>query len=685
MSRFASLRRVRARSMTTVRSWILVESLESRQLLTTTVSLGTAQYAGLVATNAATSAPPSSALTPSQVQAAYGINKIAFSGGTIAGTGAGQTIAIVDFGGDSTIAADLAAFDKQFGLAPASLSVVNQAGGSTLPANDPTAAVETSLDVEWAHAVAPGAKILLVEANSGSYSDLVSAIGYAGSHANVVSMSFGGSEFSGESALDSTLFNKAGVTFVAASGDEGGLAGADWPASSPNVVAVGGTTLRINGTTGAVTETAWSGSTGGVSQYEPLPSYQSGTFGNYATGRTTPDVSYNANPNTGVAVYAGGTWYQVGGTSAGSPQWAALIAIADQGRQAVGEADLNSQATLSTLLYGNAASLYQATPSTDFRDITRGSSYVARATQGYDLVTGLGSPIANVLIPSASGQPASNGVTTPTTTAPTTTARRSATTLDVIATTPSPSSNASSTTGATASPSPSSSTTLPIAVASPVPGLVGGNSGAVSASIPTGVGVQASPLAPPVAQPVTTNLGLLPFESATGAMASEVARPTPGTSDRVQGSLLPSIAAATPRLRRSFDYAEPSSPVHPEAPANPQGQAAPAADPVAPPPPPPANPAPSPVPAPAPAPVPAPEPGQANPGEVASAALQVWDAALDEVAPGTPAAGLGSSVPRLEAGLAAAALVAWGGREFGIRRASRDRRRTIAIARPSVN
>ena len=161
----------------------------------------------------------------------------------MAGTGAGQTIAIVDAYNDPNIKSDLQVFDNQFGIAaPPSFNVVNQTGGANLPAADAGWSMEIALDVEWAHAIAPGANILLVEANSSSINDLVGAVNYARQAPGVttVSMSWGGSEFAGESTYDSyftTPAGHAGVSFVAASGDSGGSG--EWPAVSPNVLGGG--------------------------------------------------------------------------------------------------------------------------------------------------------------------------------------------------------------------------------------------------------------------------------------------------------------------------------------------------------------------------------------------------------------------------------------------------------------
>jgi hypothetical protein len=201
-------------------------------------------------------------------------------------------------------------------------------------------------------------------------------------------MSWGAGEFNGETSLDSYFTTPAGhtgVTFVGSSGDAG--APSLWPALSSNVLAVGGTTLSITTAGGYVSESAWAGSGGGYSVYESEPSYQRGV---QTTGlRTGPDVSYDANPSTGYYVYdtmGASGWYDVGGTSAGAPQWAGLIAIANQGRAANGVATLNG---VNSLIY--------SLPSTDFHDVTAGSNGFA-AHSGYDEVTGRGSPIANLVI-----------------------------------------------------------------------------------------------------------------------------------------------------------------------------------------------------------------------------------------------------------------------------------------------
>jgi subtilase family serine protease len=363
-------------------------------------------------------------------------------------TGSGETIAIVDAYNDPNIVSDLSTFDSEYNLPAANLTVQNESGQTTrLPQTDPGWSLEISLDVEWAHAAAPGAKLLLVEANSASTSDLMTAVQTAAKQANVVSMSWGGSEFAGETAYDTAAyFANPNVTFIAASGDTGGANGAEWPAVSPDVVSVGGTTLSLTSAGATLSETAWSasgsrftgysGSTGGASLYESAPSYQVSALGSTVTKRETPDVASDANPSTGLSVYdsvagSGQTgWFQVGGTSAGAPVWAGIIAAADRARVLAGEASLSSTQTLS-LLYGTSTT---ASYTTDFHDITSGSNFVGTATKGYDLVTGLGSPVASQLIAAASttGAGATTTVskaivvTTTTATTPTTTTHATA-------------------------------------------------------------------------------------------------------------------------------------------------------------------------------------------------------------------------------------------------------------------
>jgi subtilase family serine protease len=275
---------------------------------------------------------------------------------------------------------DLSTFSKQYGL-PACTTAnrcflkVSQSGStSSYPKNDAGWALETSMDVEWAHAIAPSADILLVEAASASITNLVKAEDYARKHAQYVSNSWGGAELSNERNYD-VHFAQTGVSVFVASGDDG--FGPEYPSSSPNVVSVGGTTLSGVGTR-HITETGWNGSGGGCSRYESARSDQA-NFSQYAAvgcggKRATPDVSLDADPASGVSVYdstpyqGSSGWYALGGTSAATPMWAGRAA-------ATGGAV-------------NAKSIYGGT--IRFRDITSGNNGTECRT-GFDLVTGRGS------------------------------------------------------------------------------------------------------------------------------------------------------------------------------------------------------------------------------------------------------------------------------------------------------
>lgn len=312
--------------------------------------------------------------------------------------GGGQTIAIVDAFDDPSAESDLGVFSAQFGLPACTTDngcfQLVYAGGTRPPADAAGWSNEVAIDIQWAHAIAPAAKIMLVEAQSNSLSDLYVAIDTAVSMgANVVSMSWGGSEYSAEIYAD-THFNVPGVIFLSSTGDYGHYI--EYPAASPFVVSVGGTSLAIDSTATWVSETAWSGSGGGASRYEAEPSYQMRV---QTTGRRTiPDVAYDADPYTGVPAYSSYAcvacytgWNEWGGTSIGCPQWAALFARVNSIRLLEGKAVLTLP---QTLLY--------AAPAAAFHDIVSGNNgfcgAACNAGPGYDRVTGLGSPIADVLI-----------------------------------------------------------------------------------------------------------------------------------------------------------------------------------------------------------------------------------------------------------------------------------------------
>jgi subtilase family serine protease len=341
--------------------------------------------------------PASIACVYSLVTTAAGCNPNTFKTNP---SGGSKAIGIVDAFNYPTALADLNQFSLQFGLPTMTSSTfkVIFAGGTggcagSNPGNDPGWETEQALDVQWAHAMAPKAKIFLVEAASSSLTDLLVAEDCASKQVAAagggeVSNSWGSSEFSTETSFDSH-FNKAGVVFFASTGDS---AGTIWPSVATNVVAVGGTsTARVNSgsTFGNFSrEAAWEDGGGGLSAFEPRPSYQSGLPS--ATKRLVPDVSSDANPNTGVWVYdnnatTGCCWYVVGGTSVSSPTWAGIVNRA-------GHFAASSNAELTTI-YNDLANT--ATYPADYRDVAYGlcgffDGFVAGAK--WDRCTGVGSP-----------------------------------------------------------------------------------------------------------------------------------------------------------------------------------------------------------------------------------------------------------------------------------------------------
>jgi kumamolisin len=298
-------------------------------------------------------------------------------------TGGSTAVAIVDAYDDPGAAKDLAKFSKQFGLPPATFQVVLATG--TRPFNDPGWEIEESLDVQWAHAMAPAAKLYLVEAASNSFYDLLTAETVAASivaneGGGVVSNSWGGSEFADETGYDS-FFSYPGVVYTASAGDGPGVL---YPSASPNVVAVGGTTLSRSATGDYIFESAWNSTGGGLSQYESIPSYQKGVTKVVGSHRGVPDVSAEADPNSGIWVLDSGNggWYIVGGTSASSPIWAGIVSAA-------GNNSGSSEAELTTI--------YKSRSNTQhFNDIKSGvcGPWNGNLTEpGYDLCTGVGSPV----------------------------------------------------------------------------------------------------------------------------------------------------------------------------------------------------------------------------------------------------------------------------------------------------
>jgi hypothetical protein len=347
---------------------------------------------------------------------AYGVDNVQF--GSVVGDGSGMTIAIVDAYHHPTIAQDLHEFSTYMGLPDVpSLRIVNQDGGTTLPSVDPASPsisnweTEIALDVETVHLMAPGANILLVECNSDDFADLVDhGVNWARQQPGVVAitMSWGAPEWNTESVEEDQFFTTppghAPVAFFSATGDFGSPG--YFPAFSPRVVAVGGTSLNAEGTGNYLSETGWPGSGGGIATYEFQPAFQQGVVTQSTQKRTTPDVAFAADPlKGGLSVRDSynndastpGPWQTVGGTSLGTPAWAALTAIADQGRALAGLPPLDSAGLLARLY---------SLPAADFHDVTSGSNGGFTAAAGYDLVTGLGTPITNMLVPHlASGGP----------------------------------------------------------------------------------------------------------------------------------------------------------------------------------------------------------------------------------------------------------------------------------------
>src|SRR5262249_12699862 len=249
--------------------------------------------------------------TPAQLAHAYGFDQINFAGGTIPGDGRGQTIAIVDAFDDPNLEADLHTLDVQYRLPD---PVFTKATPFGTPATNANWAMEMALDVEWAHAIAPAANILLVEAAGDTDAQILAAVDYAANYHDpvtgqgvaAVSMSWAFNEFAAQTdaAHDGHFTGHPGVTFVAASRDSGRPP--IWPATSPNVLAVGGTRLTLTTANDWSSEKGWGngslsflfgGSGGGISKYEAKPSYQSGVTQS-STKRTSPDGGYDADPAT---------------------------------------------------------------------------------------------------------------------------------------------------------------------------------------------------------------------------------------------------------------------------------------------------------------------------------------------------------------------------------------------------
>jgi subtilase family serine protease len=259
-------------------------------------------------------------------------------------------------------------------------------------------AQDTALAAEWAHAIATDADILVVQAPRATYDDLFDAVDLAVTRgAKIVVMNWSSEEFPSEIDYD-RHFNHPGVTFVAASGDRPGIVG--YPAASPRVLSVGGTSLNLQADGSIRSETPWLGGGWGTSIYEGAPGYQRGQpCVVNSTHRNVPDVAYSADPWFGYAVYSSssghGSWFGLGGTSAGAPQWAALLALA---REAAG-GHSSRGLDLASRLYLAAQG---GTVNAGFRDLVGQVSGMCAASgrkSWYAPVTGLGSPIVDRLVP----------------------------------------------------------------------------------------------------------------------------------------------------------------------------------------------------------------------------------------------------------------------------------------------
>jgi subtilase family serine protease len=333
--------------------------------------------------------------TPQQMRHAYGTDQIA-------NTGAGQIIGIVDAYDYPEVESDLLVFTNTFNLTACSkasgcLKVVYATGVKPPPSRGWSG--ETSLDVQWSHAIAPGATILLVEAADGSLKSLLQAVVVAAQNgATSINMSWGSArELGNERRYDDVFFTNPAVTYINASGDFG-FNSFGYPGASPRVVGAGGTVLHLDAQGNIKSETAWGGSGGGPSLIFAQPRYQDGFQG---TGkRGVPDVSYDASPFTGVPVYDSefNGWGEIGGTSASSPQWCALVAIANSIRTGMGKATIGI----------NFLDVVYANPNA-FHDITQGSNgrcgAECTAGPGYDFVTGLGSPIVPLVVDALTAAP----------------------------------------------------------------------------------------------------------------------------------------------------------------------------------------------------------------------------------------------------------------------------------------
>ena len=314
---------------------------------------------------------------PADLQAAYGITNVVPNGT--------PTVAIVDAFAYPNAEADLAVYRSQYGLpacttANGCLKIVGQAGGKAPPRVDTGWDQEQALDLDMVSAACPTCHILLVEASSASFSNLWSGVDYAKTVAGVkaISNSYGNTDSSSYAQYDSH-YAANNIAVTVSTGDSG--YGAQWPATAPGAVAVGGTSLVRSGNARGWSESAWNRAGSGCGLGHPKPIWQNGVT-DACGGRMEADISANADPNTGVAVYGpvtrnSSSWGVWGGTSESSPFVAAMFALR------------NGSIDAASSIYSHTANL---------NDVTSGSNgtcavaYYCNSQVGYDGPTGLGTP-----------------------------------------------------------------------------------------------------------------------------------------------------------------------------------------------------------------------------------------------------------------------------------------------------
>jgi len=332
--------------------------------------------------------------TPASIACIYGVTTKTNGcpkNGTVLPTGGKNAIAVVEYGSNSTVQSDFNTFNSTFGLPAATLTQICATGG-TCPSNDGSGwDVETALDVQYSHAMAPNAQIIIAEFSNdplgdGAETDAAKAVAAAGGGEVSNSWQYDGGEgWCGSGGCEKSYdhyFVYSGVVFFASAGDGGATPG--YPSVSPNVVSAGGTTIIRNGSGNYTGQNGWSGGGGGLSAYEPRPSYQNVIKSIVGSFRGTPDVSADANPDTGVAVYnttGCGGWCQVGGTSVASPTLAGIT-------NAAGGFKTSTNAEL-TKIYGEYGSTTKYPKL--FLDITVGNNGQP-CEKGWDYCTGVGAP-----------------------------------------------------------------------------------------------------------------------------------------------------------------------------------------------------------------------------------------------------------------------------------------------------